>query len=205
MELQEGIKELRKEEKRNFDQSVDLIINLKGIDVKRDNINAVITIPHKIKDKSVCGFFTKKSTIVKTVTDVEFPKYKDKKELKKLVKNFDFFIGEAKLMPSVAAAFGKILGPTGKMPSPQLGILPNSDDAPVKAVLERINKSVKIKVKEASVKVSVGKVSMSDGMLAENTEAIYRGLVNALPVKKDNVKNLMIKTTMGKPVVVEVK
>lgn len=205
MELKQALDELKKEEKRNFDQSIDLIINLKGIDVKKDNINAIIPLPHNFKDKRVCGFFTKKSTLVKTVTDLEFPKYKDKKELKNLIKNFDFFIAEAKLMPSVATNFGKILGPTGKMPSPQLGILPNPDDAAIKAVLEKINSSIKIKVKEASVKISVGKQKMKEEQIIENIEAIYRGVVNALPIKKDNVKNVMVKLTMSKPINVEMK
>lgn len=205
MELKQALDELKKEEKRNFDQSIDLIINLKGIDVKKDNINAIIPLPHKFKEKRVCGFFTKKFTAVKTVTDLEFPKYKDKKELKNLIKNFDFFIAEAKLMPSVATNFGKILGPTGKMPSPQLGILPNPDDASIKAVLEKINSSIKIKVKEASIKISVGKQKMKEEQIIENIEAIYRGVVNALPIKKDNVKNVMVKLTMSKPINVEMK
>ncbi len=205
MGFQEALKELRSNEKRNFEQSIDLIVNLKGIDIKRDNINAIINIPHKVKDKKVCGFLTKKSTAVKTVTDAEFSKYKDKKELKNLVKGFDFFIAEAKLMPSVATNFGKVLGPTGKMPSPQLGILPNPDENAVKAVIERISKAVKIRVKEASVKISVGKENMSDKEIVENAEAVYNGLVNALPTKIDNVRKVMLKLTMSKPVVVEVK
>jgi large subunit ribosomal protein L1 len=205
MELKQALDELKKEEKRNFDQSIDLIINLKGIDVKRDNINVIVNVPHKVKDKNICGFFTKKSSLVKTITDIEFPKYKDKKELKNLVKNFDFFIAEAKLMPSVATNFGKVLGPTGKMPSPQLGILPNPDDNAIKAVLEKINSSLKIKVKEASVKVVVGKQKMKEEQVIENIEAIYKGLMNALPIKKDNIKNVMVKLTMSKPIVVEMK
>lgn len=205
MEVKEALEKLRKEEKRNFDQSIDLIVNLKGIDVKRDNINVIVNIPHKIKDKRICGFFTKKTNAVKTITDIEFPKYKDKKELKNLVKNFDFFIAEAKLMPSVATNFGKVLGPTGKMPSPQLGVLPSADDNAIKVLIDKISKSVKIKVKEASVKIIAGKQSMKDESVIENIETIYRGIVNALPIKKDNVKNVMIKFTMSKPLSVEIK
>lgn len=203
MSFEKALTELRKEKKRNFEQSVDLIINLKGIDVKRDNVNAVISLPHKIKDKRVCGFFTKKTSAVKTVTDLDFPKYKDKKELKNLIKDFDFFIAEAKLMPSVATTFGKVLGPTGKMPSPQLGILPVVDDASIKNVLEKINKSVKIKAKEASIKIQIGKEKMDDQQIIENASAVYNGIVNALPIKKDNVRKVMLKLSMSKPIVVE--
>jgi len=205
MELKEALAELRKLEKRKFDQGVDLIVNLKGIDVRRDNISAVITIPHKFKEKKVCGFLTKKSSLVTTVTQPDFAKYKDKKELKNLVKKYDFFIGVAPLMPSVATAFGKALGPAGKMPSPQLGIIATETDAAIQNVLEKINKAVKIRAKEASIKIVAGKESMSDEQLEENLKAIYNGIVEALPTKRENVKSVMVKLTMSKPIRVEMK
>ena len=205
MELKQALAELRKLEKRKFDQSVDLLVSLKGIDPKRDNVATVVSLPNKIKDKKVCGFFTKKSDIVKTITNLDFPKYKDKKMLKDIVKEFDFFIAVAPLMPSVATTFGKVLGPAGKMPSPQLGIIPNDDEKTIRAVLDKISKSIKLRVKEASIKTSIGKESMSDEQIIANATAVYNSLVGVLPVKKDNVKKVMIKFTMSKPIVVEMK
>lgn len=205
MELKQAIAELRKLEKRKFEQSIDLIINLKGIDLKRDNIATIISLPNKVRDKNVCGFLTKKNSLVTTITQPEFAKYKDKKELKKLVKNYDFFIGAASLMPSVATNFGKALGPAGKMPSPQLGIVASETDAAIKQVLEKIEKSEKIRVKEASVKISAGKENMKDEQIIENINALYSGIVNVLPTKKENVRSVMIKLTMSKPIKVEIK
>jgi len=205
MEIKQALAELRKLEKRKFDQSIDLLISLKGIDPKKDNIAAIVDIPHKIKDKKVCGFLDKKTEIVKTISKLDFPKYKDKKALKKLVKEYDFFIAAAPLMPAVATTFGKVLGPAGKMPSPQLGILPVEDENAIRNLLERISKSIKLRVKEAAIKVSVGKESMSDEQIIANASAVYSGLVNALPVKKDNVRKVMIKLTMSKPIQVEMK
>lgn len=205
MELKEAIKELRKNEKRKFVQSIDLIVNLKGIDAKKDNVSTIVNIPNLIKEKKVCGFLTKKSELVKTITQPEFAHFKDKKELKALVKEYDFFIASAKLMPAVATTFGKVLGPAGKMPSPQLGVLINEDDRTVKELLGRISNSIKIRVKEASVKIAVGKESMTDEQIIANIEAVYHGIVNALPTKRENVKNAMIKMTMSKPIKVELK
>src|SRR3989344_6292653 len=116
MELEDALKELRKGDKRKFDQTIDLLISLKGIDLRRDNISLVSTIPHVFAQKNVCGFLESRSDIVKTITKPEFEKYKEKKALKKLVREHDFFIANSKLMPSVASAFGKALGPSGKMP-----------------------------------------------------------------------------------------
>ena len=205
MELKQALAELRKLEKRKFDQVIDLIVNLRGVDLKKDNISAIITIPNKVKDKSVCGFLTKKSELVKTITQPEFIGYKDKKMLKNLVKNYDFFIAAAPLMPSVATTFGKVLGPAGKMPSPQLGILMVENDAKIQAEIDKISKSIKVRAKEASIKVSVGKESMKDEEISANIEAVYNGIVNALPTKKENVKNVMIKLTMSKPLKIEIK
>lgn len=205
MELKQALAELRKLEKRKFDQSIDLLISLKGIDPKKDNIAAIVEIPNKIKDKKVCGFLTKKTEVVKAISNLDFPKYKEKKALKNLVKEYDFFIAAAPLMPAVATTFGKVLGPAGKMPSPQLGILMSEDENSIRGLLERISKSIKLRVKEAAVKTSIGKENMSDEQIIANATAVYNGLVAALPVKKDNVKKVMIKLTMSKPVQVEMK
>ncbi len=205
MELKQALSELRKNEKRNFNQSIDLIVNLKSIDFKKDSINTIIKIPYKVKEKKVCGFLTKKSNIVKTITQLDFAKYKDKKQLKKIVKEFDFFIAAATLMPAVATTFGKVLGPSGKMPSPQLGILMKEDEENIKQLLVDIDLSVKLRAKEASIKLIAGKESMKDDQILANIDALYQGIVSALPNKKENVKNVMIKTTMSKPIKVEIK
>ena len=205
MDIKQALGELRKNEKRKFEQGIDLLISLKGVDPKKENISTIVNIPNKIKDKKVCGFFTKKNDVVRTITNLDFPKYKDKKALKSLVKEFDFFIAEAKLMPAVATTFGKVLGPAGKMPSPQMGILPTEDEKATRALLDKISNSIKLRVKEASVKTSIGKENMSDEQIIANAVAVYNGLLNVLPVKKDNVKKVMIKLTMSKPIQVEMK
>jgi len=204
MKLKEALKKLRTEAKeRKFDQSVDLIINLRGLDVRKENISVVVNVPHKIKDKNVCGFLTKKSSLVSTITEPDFAKYKDKKALKNLVKKYDFFIAIAPLMPKVATTFGKVLGPAGKMPSPQLGLLTQESDEAVKEILDKISKAVKIRAKEASIKLAVGKSSMEDEEIAANADAIYNAIVNVLPNKKENVRSVMVKFTMDKPEKVE--
>ena len=53
MELKEALIELRKAEKRKFEQSVDLIINLKDVDVKKENISVIAELPHQTKEKKV--------------------------------------------------------------------------------------------------------------------------------------------------------
>ncbi|MBI5804170.1 hypothetical protein HY450_02910 [Candidatus Pacearchaeota archaeon] len=202
--LKETLIELRKSEKRKFEQSVDLIVNLRNIDIKRESVNVIADIPNKVKEKKVCAFLTKKSGVLPTITEPEFAKYKEKKELKNLIKDYDYFISAAPLMPKVAATFGKVLGPAGKMPSPQLGIINKEDEKTIKEMLEKISKSLKIRLKEASIKIPIGKENMKDEEIIENVKSVYKAVENALPKKKDNVRNVMLKFTMSKPVKTEV-
>lgn len=203
MELENALKEIRKGDKRKFDQTVDLLISLRGIDLRRDSINVISTIPHSFGEKRICGFLENRSDVVKTITKPEFDKYKEKKALKLLVRDYDFFIASAKVMPAVATAFGKALGPAGKMPSPQLGVVMQETPDAIKALVARIAKSIKIRAKEPAIKVAIGKESMSDEQLAQNIRALFTDVTNVLPAKKENVRKVMIKTTMGAPVKIE--
>ena len=159
MELQEKLKkaleELRKEKQRKFNQTVDLIVDLQKFNPKKDSVNLFIVVPHKIKEKKIAAFLEAKNKSIETIIQEEFRRYSEKKEVKKLVKKFDFFIAQASLMPKVATVFGKILGPAGKMPSPQLGIVVNADEKTIDSLKDKINKSVKIRTKDASIKVSI--------------------------------------------------
>ncbi len=203
MELQEQLKksleELRNGKERKFKQTVDLIVNLQKFDLKKNQINLFVNVPHKIKDKKIAGFLEIKNDKVDTITPDEFKKYNDKKVLKKLVKKYDFFIAQASVMPKVATTFGRVLGPAGKMPSPQLGIIANVNDKVLGELKNKINSSVKIRTKEASVKVAVGKEDMKDEEIIDNVMTIYNSLIKELPRDKENIKNIEIKFTMTKP------
>lgn len=198
-DLEKALVELRKGKERKFDQTLDLIVNLQKFDVKKNQINLFIPVPYKIKEKKIGAFLESRNKNVDTITKEEFKKYSDKKELKKLVKRYDFFIAEASLMPKVATTFGRILGPTGKMPSPQLGIIFNVNDKTVNELKEKINNSVKIKAKEASIKLAIGKHSMGDKELIENILTVYNAIFKVLPRQNENIKNIEIKFTMTKP------
>lgn len=198
-EFLKAIGELRKTEKKKFSQTVDLLVNLKNFDIKRENINILVEIPHKFRSIKAAAFLNSKSKIIDTITKPEFDRYKGK-SAKKLAKSYDFFIAHASLMPAVASTFGKYLGPAGKMPSPQLGIVTKDDDSVIQETLKRAESTVKIKTKEPSLKFAVGKESMKDEEIAENAMIIYNSILNALPKKKESIRNVMIKFTMTKPV-----
>jgi large subunit ribosomal protein L1 len=205
-----AVKELRKLEQERtkqvkFDQSIDLLVNLKNFDIKRASVNTTAILPHIVREKKVAGFLEKKSKLLDTITKEEFEDFKDKKKMKKLVENYDFFISSAKLMPSVASTFGRALGPAGKMPTPQLGVIMLENEDNISSLLKRINNIIRIKAKEPSIKLVVAKQSFTDESIVENALVVYNEIFKSLLKGKENIKNVLIKTTMGKPVKVTVE
>lgn len=195
--------ESKREKKRNFDQTIDLIINLKDFDVRKHSFNVFINLPTKFKENKIAAFFEKSSNLIDVIKKEDFAKYKDKKDIKKLLKNYDSFIANAKLMPAVASSFGRVLGPAGKMPSPQLGIVQSEDENITKSVINKINSTVRVIVKEPSIKLGIGKESLKNEDLKENIVSAYKKILENLPKGKDNIRNVKIKFTMGAPLKIE--
>jgi ribosomal protein L1 len=200
--LNDAIAELRKEKKRKFVQTIDLIVNLKNFDVRKEALNTFVTVPHP-SEKKIAGFFTKKSKLMDTITEEDFIKYKEMKDIKKLATKYDAFIAVAPMMAKIATNFGRVFGPMNKMPSPQAGIVPKEDDEMVKMMVEKMKKSIRVKNKEMAVKLPIGKENLTDKEIAENVDAVVAGLEKVLPRGKDNIKEVLIKFTMTKPIKIE--
>ncbi len=203
-DFSQAIQELRKNSKekpRKFNQSVDLIINLKDFDVRKQSLNLFVQLPHKARDAKICSFLEKPSKNFDfCITRAEIDAWTNKKEIKKLAKQYDFFVALASLMPKIATQFGRVLGPAGKMPSPQLGILTLQNEAAEKELVEKMRSTARIKAKEPSIKIAIGKENMKDEEIAENINAVYNAILAALPKGKENIKSVMLKLTMSKPV-----
>ncbi|MBI2667774.1 50S ribosomal protein L1 [Candidatus Woesearchaeota archaeon] len=206
------LKELKeKSKKRKFSQSIDLIINLKQLDIKKqeNKIDLFIQIPNgKGKKVKICGLVDKelvkesKDNLDHTITREEFQSL-NIKQIKKIAQEFDFFIAQANIMNDVAKFFGKTLGPKGKMPNPKAGCV-----APIgtslKPMKERLEKTIRIQTKnEAIIKAMVGKEAMDDNEIADNIMAAYNSLLSALPQEKNNIQSVLIKLTMGNPIRLE--
>jgi len=199
MEIKKALAELRNEKKRKFVQTVDLVMNLKNFDVRKEALNTFVNVPHP-SEKKLAAFFMKRSKLVDTITPEDFVKYKDEKDIKKLAKKYDSFIAVAPLMGKIATTFGRVFGPMNRMPSPQAGIIPKEEDGMITMMIDKMKKSIRVKNKEMAIKLAVGKESMSDDELKENIEAVIKGLEGKLPRGRDNVKEVLIKFTMTKPV-----
>ncbi len=199
MEIKEAFEELKKEKKRKFTQTVDLIVNLQNFDVRKEALNTFLNVPYPMGRK-IGAFLTKRSKIVPTITEMDFSKYNEIKDIKKLAREYDFFVAVAPMMSKIATKFGRVFGPLGKMPSPQAGIIPKDDDDMVKDMVEKMQGVIRVRNKEMSIKVAIGKEDMDVEKAVGNIESVLKQLENKLPRGRDCIKNVMLKFTMTKPI-----
>ncbi len=207
-DVQKAIEELKKERKRNFSQSYDLLINLRHIDPKTNPQEFFVTLPHpKSKKAKIAAFVGQELTESAkkfcdlAITESEFTKY-DTKTSKKLVQDYDYFIAQANLMPKIAQTFGKVLGTKGKMPNPKMGCVvpPNANLEPL---VKKLQSTVKLSAKKgANFQCLIGKEGQEDQVI-DNTLAVYNFVIKNLPQEHHNVKSVQLKLTMSKPVMVE--
>lgn len=210
-QLVQAVKQLRElSPQRKFTQSVDFVINLKGIDLKKpeNQIELYILLQHgKGKPNRICALVgpelkdDAEANCDRAIQEKDFDLYaKDKKIAKKLAAEFDFFIAQANIMPKVAAAFGRVFGPRRKMPNPKAGcVVPPKLN--FKPLVDRLRSTIKAVAKEKPVvQVTVGNEKMTDQQLIENITTVYNQVLHRLPGEKNNIKSMYLKCTMGKPV-----
>ena len=189
--------------KRKFKQSIELIINFKDIDVKKGfAINEVIQLPKTSSPATVCviatGDMNQKAKAAKAdivIGNEELTKYQaDKRESRKFINKYDFFLADTQIMPTVGKALGQLLGPRGKMPTPV------PFNASIDAFLARFRTSIKVRSRASlAVSCKIGDESMEDADLAINAYAVISAIEKKLPNGEKNISKVLVKTTMGKP------
>ena len=196
MNLTEAIEQLRSSEKRKFSQSFDLMVNLANIDLKKpeNKFSKDVMLPHgRGKDVKVAVM---SDTIKDSITKRDIESM-DKKTMKQLAREYEFFLAEAPLMPVVGKIMGRYLGPKGKMPKL---LVPGR--SPESAVNEA-KKSVRVKVRDLPVvHVYVGSENMENMQIEENAIHIINEVKRSLPAKA-RIRNVYIKLTMSKPVKID--
>jgi len=188
--------------KRKFKQSIDLVINIKGIDFNdpKNRIEEEILLPSgRGKDAKVALFASGELALkAKGVADLIIKPEeiedlaKDKKNFKKIAENHDFFIAEAPLMPVIGKSLGVILGPRGKMPKP---VPPTVD---IENMVKNLRKTIKIRSKgKKTFHAVVGTEDMEPEKIAKNIATVIKRLEEKLPNGRLNIESMYIKTSMG--------
>ncbi|MCJ7478623.1 MAG: 50S ribosomal protein L1 [Candidatus Nanohaloarchaeota archaeon QJJ-7] len=207
MSFDDAVEQLREDaEDRNFTQAVDLVINLRDLDLDDpDNrFSTEITLPHsRSEETKVCvigeTITTAADNADRTIDPDELDEImEDEATAKDLAEEYDFFIAEAPLMPKIGRELGSVFGPRDKMPEP---MEPGED--PTERI-EGLRNTISISLRESpSIKCKVGDEEMEDSEIEDNAEAVYNAVTNNLPRNDHNVKDALLKLTMSSPVEVD--
>lgn len=201
-EVVEKILEESKKLDRKFKQTVDLVINLKDIDlnVPKNRIEQEVILPHGRGEKAKVALFASGELAEKSKKIVDLlikPEEmgdlsKDKKKFKKIADQHDFFIAEAPLMPTIGKTLGTVLGPRGKMPKP---VPPNAD---ISVLVKNLHSTVKVRSKNSKTFHTIaGNADMPKEQIADNVDAILKRVEGSLERGRMNIRSVYIKTTMG--------
>ena len=204
-QLVDMIKEAKTTTKpRKFKQTVEMITVFKDIDVKKGfALNEVVQLPKTSSPATVCVMATgdmgqkaKQANADAVIGTDELDRFAaNKRESRKFINKYDFFLADTKVMPTVGKTLGQLLGPRGKMPTPV------PFNAPIESFLQRFRSSIKVRARGTlSLSCKIGDETMEDADLAVNAHAILSAVEKKLPNGEKNIKRVMIKTTMGKVV-----
>jgi len=207
--LKESVeKALKLGKRRNFKESVDLVVVLKDVDIRspEGRISEVVVLPHKPnKDVKICvvadGDMALKAKeaglTVYTRSDLQAMRG-NKKAIRKVAENCDWVLVRADLMGLAGGTLGPALGPRGKAPVP---VPPNADIA---QIAERYKRAVWVRVRnQPQIMCRVGTQDMEVEEIVENVKTVINTLVNRVGAQK--IGKIIIKRTMGMPVEVQLR
>jgi len=202
LEVVEKIIEDSKKLNRSFEESVDLVFNLKNIDlnVPKNRIDEEILLPHGRGKKAKVALCASGELALKSKKHVDLlikPEEiedlsNDKKKFKKIVEEHDFFVSEAPLMPTIGKSLGTVLGPRGKMPRP---LQPNAD---ISDTVKKLRETVKVRAKaNKTFHTIAGSLKMDKKEITENINTILKRVEASLERGRMNIGSVYVKTTMG--------
>jgi large subunit ribosomal protein L1 len=173
--LKNGIEILRKFKKSNFDETVELHIN-----VAEKGVSGQVALPHG----------TGKKLRILIADDAVIA------EVEKGKINFDVLVATPDMMPKLAKV-ARVLGPRGLMPNPKAGtITPNPEQTVEKLLKGQV--SYKTEAAAPIIHMSVGKLSFEDKQIEENVKSVLSAIGDA------KISNVTLKSTMSPAVRIQI-
>lgn len=189
--------------KRKFQETIELQVGLKDYDPNKDKrFNGTIQLKHCPRpNMKVCILGD-----VKHVEEAESKGYpymdvealkgfnKNKKLVKKFASKYAAFLASESLIKQIPRLLGPGLNKAGKFPT----LLAASDSMDGK--MHEIRSNVKFQLKKVlGLGVAVGHTGMTQSELVQNISLTVNFLVGLLKKAWQNIKSLVIKSTMGPP------
>ncbi|WP_185861143.1 50S ribosomal protein L1 [Blattabacterium cuenoti] len=196
--LKEAISIIKEIKFVNFDASVDISVHL-GIDVRSPNqmVRGTVLLPYGT-GKNICVLALvpeeKELEVQKAGADFVGLKYIEK--IKSGWTNVDIIVATPSVMNQLGN-IGKILGPKGLMPNPQMGTVSINPEISVKEI-----KSGKIRFKAdryGIVHASIGRISFLHDYLLINIEEFMKIIIRNKPSasKGSYIKSIYLSSTMS--------
>lgn len=194
---------IEKAPERKFQESVDLTINLRNIDMTqpKNRIDETMVLPNGIGREvrvAVLGKGDITTQAKEAGADLIIgPDEIERlggapREARKVASEYRFFLAETAVMPLVGRYLGPRLGPRGKMPTP---VPPGTD---VKPMIQRLRNSVKFRTRDKKTfHVKVGTTGMEPEAISENIDTVLKRVESLLEGGTQNIRSVYVKTTMG--------
>ncbi|MBC5792785.1 MAG: 50S ribosomal protein L1 [Nanohaloarchaea archaeon] len=193
-------------DERGFKESVDMVINFKGLDLSdpENRFNEDIKLPYQADEEVKIAVIGDTITNDADNADRKISKdeleemFEDPSKAKDLAEEFSFLLAEAPLMPKIGQQLGQVFGPRNMMPDP---VQPGEDPSDE---IESLRNTVTLRLKESPLlQLKIGNEEQDLDQVERNASAVYDFVEGQLPQGQNNIKSVMIKTTMGPTVEVE--
>ena len=198
-EIKEAVDMVKQLAHSNFDETVDLALNL-GVDPRKSDqmVRGSVVLPHGLGKKIRVAVFAKgeKATEAENA-GADFVGAEDLVEkIRSGWLDFDKAVSTPDLMGMVGK-LGKILGPRGLMPNPKSGTVTFEVEKAVKDITA--GRADYRTEKAGVVHVSIGKVSFDNEKLIDNAKTVTKSIEKAKPSssKGKYLEKISISSTIG--------
>jgi large subunit ribosomal protein L1 len=187
-----------------FDETVEIVLNLNIL--QKHTIRDTVSLPHGTgKPRRVLVFA--KAEKAKEAQQAKADFVGDNDLIEKIKGGwfeFDVAVATPDMMKEVGK-IGQLLGKRGLMPNPKTQTVTNN----IKEAVEELKKGrVEFRADKTNVvHLGIGKLSMDDKALIENSKTLYEGVLQKRPadLKGDYIKSMYLTTTMGPGVKIDHK
>jgi len=207
-------KEGKNDKPRKFDETIDMVINVRDVDIKNpsNRIDQEYLLPHPIKGNNQNVCFVVKDDMEMALKAKNYATInpdglnelfkRPNRDKKQFAKKYDYFVARGDLMRNVAKVLARYLGQQGKMPKPLpkgYGVISPNEN--IDEYLGKLDRIIKISMKkQLLMQVKVGKKSQDQAELMANIESVLNFLEHTLANGNNNIKSIYIKTSMGQSV-----
>src|ERR1700754_2215916 len=195
----EAIALIKETASAKFDETVELHVLL-GVNVRHadEQLRGTLALPHGLgKDVTIAVFAQGAKARDAEAAGADFVGGQDLAEkVQEGWTDFDVAIATPDMMP-VVGQLGRILGPQGEMPNPQIGTVTEDVE---KAVGDSKSGKVEYRTdRQAIVHLAIGKASFEAEKLLDNYEAVLDEIIRAKPAgaKGKYIRSATLATTMG--------